>query len=418
MKRAGGKRFLKLAAVLMAATFLLAACGENDPGGESDGDSDNVIKFGASVSLSGALAKEGNLTADGYRFFEKYINEERGGIEVDGEMHQLEIVLLDDESDSQTAPRLVEKLITEDEVDFLLAPWGSGQTEVASTVAERYQKIMVAPLATADSLYERDFQYLFSVLPRGSRGAASIVSLATEFEPAPESIAIVYPDDLFPTFTAQGVRDAAEEAGMEVVLFESYPVGLRDVSPILNRIKSRNPDIVFNSADLEDLILMVRTMKDLRYMPPVFSGAQPVETPDFVSSLGADAEFLFGTQWWGDALNYSDQLFGDTQKFISAFEAETGNEVLADHVAAATAAEVLVLAIEEAGSLDTAAVLEALKSLETETILMPIKFGEDGTNELGAPVVLQVQDGVPQVVYPEEGKQAEPIFPVPDWDER
>ncbi|MBA4395507.1 MAG: hypothetical protein C0407_18300, partial [Desulfobacca sp.] len=44
---------------------------------------DNVIRFGASLSLTGRMATEGRRVRDGYDFYMKHINA-RGGIPIKG----------------------------------------------------------------------------------------------------------------------------------------------------------------------------------------------------------------------------------------------------------------------------------------------------------------------------------------------
>ncbi|NIM98216.1 MAG: ABC transporter substrate-binding protein, partial [candidate division Zixibacteria bacterium] len=94
---------------------------------------EDLIRFGASLSLTGRMATEGRLVKDGYEFYVKHINA-RGGIEIKGKRYKVEVVYYDDESDPKTAARLVEKLIVEDGIKFLLGPYSSSCTFPASSV--------------------------------------------------------------------------------------------------------------------------------------------------------------------------------------------------------------------------------------------------------------------------------------------
>ena len=85
----------------------------------------SVIKIGASVSLTGNLARFGNLVRTATSCG-RTRSTRKGGIEVGGQKMPVEIVYYDDQSDNQTAAKLTEKLITEDKVQFLLGPYGSG----------------------------------------------------------------------------------------------------------------------------------------------------------------------------------------------------------------------------------------------------------------------------------------------------
>lgn len=112
------------------------------------GAQEDVIRFGASLSLTGNLAGEGKLVRDGYDFWVRHVNE-RGGIKVAGKSYKVEIKYYDDESNAKSAALLTEKLITEDGVKFILGPYGSGATFAASAVTEKYGIPMVAANAAS-----------------------------------------------------------------------------------------------------------------------------------------------------------------------------------------------------------------------------------------------------------------------------
>ena len=87
-------------------------------------DSD-TIRFDASLPLTGALSIYGKRVRDGYDFYAKHVND-IGGIDVAGRKFKVAITYYDDESKTDTALKLYEKLITEDKIKYLLDPYGSG----------------------------------------------------------------------------------------------------------------------------------------------------------------------------------------------------------------------------------------------------------------------------------------------------
>jgi branched-chain amino acid transport system substrate-binding protein len=124
---------------------------------------DDVIRFGAAVSLTGALSTEAKQMKDGYDFYLTQINE-RGGIAVGGKKYKVEIVYYDDGSNPETAAKLTEKLLTEDKVNFVLGPYGSGPSLTATTVAEKHQVPMVLAHAASTAIYTRNYKYIFGTL--------------------------------------------------------------------------------------------------------------------------------------------------------------------------------------------------------------------------------------------------------------
>jgi len=143
-----GRMTRSIFSLLLIVGLLAAGCVDDDGGdsaeatGTADGF-DGTIVLGAAVSETGKYAREGEDTRQGYAIWLDWVNNEYGGIQVGDQRYRVELVMYDDESDPDTAANLVEKLITEDEVDFLLGPYSSGLTMAASATAEAYGMIMV-----------------------------------------------------------------------------------------------------------------------------------------------------------------------------------------------------------------------------------------------------------------------------------
>ena len=95
-----------------------------------------VITFGAALPLTGALATEGEKHLHGYEMWKDKVNA-RGGINVGGVQYKVDIKYYDYKSDTATSVRLVEKLITEDGIQFIFGPHGSGSAKACSTITEK-----------------------------------------------------------------------------------------------------------------------------------------------------------------------------------------------------------------------------------------------------------------------------------------
>jgi branched-chain amino acid transport system substrate-binding protein len=399
----------------MAAMLALTWATPSAAQSPSDVPSGEPIRIGASLALTGDAAPDSKLVNDGYQFWAETVNA-RGGIVLDGVAHPVELVIRDDGSDRDQAARLVENLIAEEGVDFLLAPWGSGNTNAVAPIAERYQKLMVAPLAASDEIWEQGYQYLFGVLPIGSANMRPLVPMTQEL--GLTHIGAVTTDDLFPLLAAQGVVDLANEAGLDVVVNEVYPPGTIDVGSVITKVQEAAPEVLAAPVDVADALILLRQLKERDYLPPIlaFSGATLV--PDFLSNAGADAEGLFGITYWSPALPFSDALFGSAADYASAFEARFGYAPTHDNVAASISGYALQRGIETAGSLDTTAVRDGLLALDEQTVFGQMAFDDRGVNTGVTTYVVQVQDGVPVIVYPTDAAAVGPKGPIPGWGER
>src|SRR5262249_59356372 len=105
-------------------------------------DAQGPIRIGASLSLTGTYAKLGKYQHEGYQLCQKDLNAQGGVLG-----RKIEFVVYDDQSTPATGVRLYERLLTEDKVDVVMGPYSSPVTEAVANVTEKYNKVMVAPLA-------------------------------------------------------------------------------------------------------------------------------------------------------------------------------------------------------------------------------------------------------------------------------
>lgn len=376
-----------------------------------------VIKLGAAIAFTGDLAREGKLYIDAYNHAVDEINAQ-GGVEVAGDTYMFELVLEDDESDATRSSRLVEKLITEDEVNFLLGPYSSGITIPDSAVAETYGIPMIEGGGASGKIFSRDFKYIFGTLPSAANYFLSVLEMGQTLDPAPATVALLYADDEFDIAVAEGAREIAANLGYELVVDEEYPSGTQEFSTLLSRVKSEGPDIILLAGHAEESLVFVQQAKELRVNASVMAFTVGPPTPDFREALGADAEYIYGVPSWTPSLNFKDTaVFGSTAEWIEDFEAQFGYEP--DYHVASGIADVVAYkaAIEQAGTLDPDAVRDAIASVEATTIYGPVSFQENGQIG-GGTVAVQIQGGEVVAVYPESVAEGPAIYPMPTWEER
>src|SRR6201996_5403922 len=157
---------------------------------------DNTIVFGAALAATGSVAREGELTKEGYEFWKDWINS-HGGMKVGGKMYKVDIKYADDESNPQTAARLVEKFVSQDKVNFILGPYGSANSATAAAVVERLKVPMVEGNGAAQSIFSQGFKYTFAVLAPGRKYLQGIIEMALLQKPKPKTVAVVTANDAF-----------------------------------------------------------------------------------------------------------------------------------------------------------------------------------------------------------------------------
>jgi len=373
------------------------------------------ILLGAAISMTGKFAREGGELKGGYDFWRDWVNG-RGGINVGGKKYKVDIIYYDDKSDTMTAAKLTEKLITEDKVNFLLAPYSSAIAFATSAIAERYGYITIAGAANSDALYERGYKYLFSVLPPASKDFNYTADLLARQKPAPKTVAILALDSLLTILSTDGLRDHIKTLGLQEVYYTKFPAKTTDFSAMLTVIKAKNPDLIFFGGYFEDSVPFLKQCKELNVNPKAYAFLTAPQFEDWVKILGKDGDDVFSVMYWARAMKWKGPYF-DVKSFSDTFQKQTGTAMRLYNAQGAAGCVLLQIAIEKAGTLDQAKVREALSKMDVTTFWGPFKVDEKGKNVKGRIAILQVQNGkVVSVDPPEAG--AKVIYPTPPWNKR
>lgn len=363
------------------------------------------IQIGATMSESGAYSTQGTAARNGYRLCEEHLNEDGGLLGRD-----VEFTIYDDASDTDTAVELYEQLITEDEVDAIMGPYGSTLTDAVAPVTEEHEYVHISPLAATSSIWEQGYEYLFMVLPPAELFLAGLIEIADDNDL--ERVAVIHEDEIFPEAAAAGAVDLAEERGMEVVVYESYPTGTDDFTDLLADIDAADAQVLAMAASpLDDFIAAVEQMKAQDVHVEMFGTSGAVD--EFQEALDDDAEYAYGLSAWEPSLPYPG-----IDAFVAAYE-ETFDRAPSFHAAGAYGScQLFAEAAERAGSLESNALRAELLDMETTTVFGDYAVDERGYQIANDGVFIQWQDGERAVVWPDDVAEAEPRFPTPPWDER
>jgi branched-chain amino acid transport system substrate-binding protein len=380
-----------------------------------------TVVFGAAVSLTGKTSKEGEYTRDGYDFVIARINE-LGGLAVGGKKYRLEVKYYDDESKSERTAQLVEKLINEDKVNFILGPYGSAPAGTAAPICEKYRIPMVEANGAAESIFSRGYRYTFAVLSPAKLYLKGVIDLVLYRDPNAKTVAILGENEPFSKEVAAGAAQYAKEKGLEVVYQELYPAGTQDVSSLLTSIKGKHPDILLGAGHLQDSLLIVKQAKDLGLTPKAMGFSVGPSSPEFRASLKTAADFVFGSTQWTESLRYQgDDPWKTPRAYADAFRAKNPQYRDIPYQVAESSAAVLAFwrAIEKAGSLDPTRVRDALATLDLMTFFGQVKFDPRGINVYKPMAVEQLQpDGRKYTVWPASVAEKDALYPMVSWDSR
>jgi branched-chain amino acid transport system substrate-binding protein len=381
-----------------------------------------VITLGAAVSITGKYSTNGKNTQDGYDLAVKQIND-MGGVKVGDKTYMIEVKYYDDESTPARGVELAERLIQQDGVKLVLGPYSSGMTKAIAPVTEKYKVPMVEANGAARELFTKDYRYIFAVLSTSDQYLTSAIALAAERagtmgkQADQLTVAMAFENDPFSQDVRAGVIDDASRFGMKIVIDDQLPKDLNDMSATLTKVKALKPDILVVSGHAKGAATAVQQIADQKVEVPIVAITH-CDSAKVAEKFGAAAEYILCAQQWDASLTYTDNVFGDSAKYVEMFKAAYDYDP--PYQAAESSAAVMVYAdaIARAGSLDSEKVRDALVATDMETFYGPIKFDETGKNVSKPMVLTQVQGGQYVLVAPTKWAAAEAMIPAPSWDKR
>lgn len=366
---------------------------------------DPPIRIGATMSQSGSYSTQGIAAKNGYLLCEQDINSKGGVLN-----RQIEFLIYDDQSNSQIATDLYEKLISEEGVDAVMGPYGSTLTEAVAPVTERHRMVHISPLAATSSIWEQGREYLFMILPPAELFLAGLIEMAVEN--GLKSVAVIQENQLFPKAAGSGAAELALEKGMQVPIHYTYNSGRTDFSDFLNLVNNSEIDVLAMSASaLDDFITVTKQMKELGVNVKMF-GTSGAVAP-FQEALGEDAEYIYGLSAWEPALPNPG-----IDEFVESYRSRFNLEPSFHSAGAYASCQIFMEAIRRAESLDSDALRDELLSMEIQTILSNYAVDERGYQIANSGLFIQWQDAEKVIVWPSGLAQKEARFPTPNWNQR
>ncbi len=217
------------------------------------------------------------------------------------------------------------------------------------------------------------------------------VTLAAAKARGVKTIALLYAnDDAFSKSGFDAMQGAARQAGLSIVVTESFGSRDSDFSAQLTKIRALNPDAVGISALVEPDAGVLLQARQLGFdKRTLFIGGNGANSPKLGEIAGAAADGLIvGSPW---ALAKPDAA---NQAFVAAFTAKVGHPPDQFAAQAYDAMGILAAAIDRAGKAEPAAIAAALLQTKYDGVTGPFAFtaGRDPASAAGV-VVLQMQGG-------------------------
>jgi branched-chain amino acid transport system substrate-binding protein len=215
-------------------------------------------------------------------------------------------------------------------------------------------------------------------------------------------------NDLFGIELNGAAGPALKEMGLEAVDTKSYPLGAKDLSPILKGFKAAGADAFVGLTYPPDNILVTTQAKEVDWNPPVFLTAVGTAFP-FYRDRFKGAEGVMGIAGWNPKVKWPG-----AREYYDAHVKKAGKEP--DRWASAFAyasLQIIERCVGEVG-LDRTRIKAMLDATEFQTVAGPIKFAR-GENVATPGMVGQWQHNEFEIVWPKSWATGSALVPKPGW---
>jgi len=351
-----------------------------------------TIKIGINAPMTGDIPKVG----EGSKFAAEMWLEDikaAGGLEVGGKKYPVELVIEDNESKAESAVKVNTKMITEDEVLFIVGPQSSKQAIPAGEVANNYKTPMISPWSTnPDTTKDRPFVFRGCFLDP-FQGPVLANFIKEEFGVSKAAVLYDVASD-YPKGLAEFFKEAWEKVNGpgSVVAFESFTTKDADFSSQLTKIIKSGAEVLFTPQYYNEVALIVQQAHELGWNKPIV-GSDSWGSAETVELCGKDCYGLFFSTHYAAA-----GAKGATKAFIDRYNKKHG--YVPDDVAALTwdALGLVQASIQSCGKItgnvekDRQCIRDAMAKIKQyDGITGKMTFTEDG-DPIKCAVIVRISD--------------------------
>jgi branched-chain amino acid transport system substrate-binding protein len=351
------------------------------------------IKLGLSVPLSGAGANWGK----GAEWLCKEAATEvatAGGVKVGGKVFNFECIAYDNKYNAAEGTKVAQTLLRRDGVKYIGGSLGTAPVKALQSLTER-EGVLLFTVAWGASVKGPKFPLTFTQMNTPNEIVQPVVQHVKQAHPTIKTVALLNPNDATGQETEQIARRAWEAAGVKVASSDWYERGTTEFQPVAARLAGLKVDAV-----------------DLGASPPADSGLVFKELIALgwsgvkVVQVGTGAEGLLATggraadgAYMGAAVTLEGTNVSARQRELDkGVRAATGESINAVQIGFYDSVKALKVAMEQAQSVDPAAVAKALPTITFDSFFGKAAFGGKATygsaQQLLIPVIVtRLKDG-------------------------
>lgn len=363
---------------ILAGAFLLTAL----PAGQALA-ADCSISIGRIVPMTGPLADVGKDTpwVDDNKL--KPIND-AGGLKVGNDLCKISYKIYDSKSTVAGSAEAATQAILQDKVDFLMAQGTPDTTNAPSDLCERNKIPCIVTNTPVEAWllgpdgkpkeYKYAFEFFFSVPDLVKNHVGMIKALPGGFN---GKIGYLYPNDADGTVFAKIFDPVFKGEGWKPVDPGRFQQGLPDFSSLINQFKRNHVEVVAGVLAPPDMQNYLQQAAQAGFKPKMYIIDKGTGYPEPMAALGEVGYGLLSVNFWSPAYPGSSSFGGYSgQALVDSFEKATGKQYIPPLGYDDASYDVLLSAIQRAGTKDREAVLAALRTIKVDTVAGPVAFNK------------------------------------------
>lgn len=343
-------------------------------------EDDSLIRIGCVLPLSGAAAQFGTSAERG---MDLALSEWNAAGGLFGK--QVRLIARDDQGDPSVGAGATAKLIKQDRVSLVLGAVMSKVSLAAGALCQAAKIPMISPTSTNPKVTQLG-DYVFRACfidPVQGIYAANFAYRALRLRKA---ACLFDADNDYTSGLSEKFRDRFEALGGKVVAYSGHDTGITDFSDQISLILAGKPELVYCSDYYNDAALVAKQLRAKGYTGPIMGG-DGWDSPDLVAMGGSAVEGCYFTN------HYSADMPNQRNKdFVARYTATYGSQ---PDAIAALGYDVAIIALEaakSAGSLDGAALRDAIAKTNLDLVTGHLRFGPD-RNPIKTAVVIRIVNG-------------------------
>ena len=261
---------------------------------------------------------------------------------------------------------IAQKLIEKDGVIAAVSGSYSGSTRAAAGIFQESDVPYISAYAIHPDI-TRAGDYVFRTSFVGEVQGRAGAKLVGEMLGLKRAVIVTIQNDFGQSLSA-GFKGKAADFGVEIVAEYEYSIKDRQFGPIVSKIRSDNPDVIYATGYFFTAGPLVSQLRAAGITVPVI-GQEGYDSQSYIEIAGQASE--------GTIITTSLDRDSDvpaTKDFIAAFEAKSGHKVDMVAASAHTAVMVLADAMKKAGTTDRAAIRDAIAATDLDASTGHISF--------------------------------------------